>query len=901
MPTLTVGEGAGAKKVTVSDEFLTLTPEQQQHTANDIAKQVGVSPTAAAAPAEEGNWRRGTIAPIEKQFTTDETGKMTDTGEWRFAVPEMVMGILDAVKLPGEVMRNEVDPMGEAGFDRTMNLAMMGVSPVKGGMKGKAYGETITESIEKIPGKVKEGLRTPSKGEIIQAPKPVEGTPSVVEGVAVTAIDQELDKFFNTQTIKSTATVGKPKEKNFPKSTVTGTMGTIPITAKANISGSIKGKLSVTATYGDEMGIQLKLKQSERTLSSAINGTADDFSTQMERAYLLEGKEMGDNIKATVGSTKPAMSVLSPKGAMQVSEKIAELPANMNKSTFIKKFFEVWMNWGLLSGPQTHAANMLGNTIVNVWGLVEHGAAASLSKVTGAGITFKEAGWRAIGDVEGIGDALRAAGASFRTEKGLFEGVLDSDFTAIPGPIGKQLRIPGRAMTAEDAFFKTLAYRQEINGLAIRNAYSEGLRGKAIAKRAEELRSNPTPEMMASARQFAQKQTFTNGLGTYTKPILQFLNTHQAWRFVVPFFRTPVNLLKWSAVRTPLGIFSKEVRADLMGVHGPVARDLAFTRMALGSAIGGYVAYQVAKDNVTGFGPSNPNERNLWRQTHQPYSVRIGDTWYSYSRLEPLGSILGLSADMKSLSKEMTDLEVDKLGFLITKSLARNLTSKTWLQGPVNLTEAIADPERYGEDYVNKTLGTVIPAGLAQYARAQDPYIREAETLLDTIKSRVPGYRETLNIRRDVTGQPLMNEGGFWKNFLSPIYTQAAKDDPVIAEMLRLGVHPGRIAKDMSGVELTPQEWDSWGSIRGEMVTQFMNATVASPVFGELSDPMRKKLLEDNVNKATDIARSALKAKYPDLLARIAQKKIVDSQALAGPPTAPPVVPMQEGIEDRQP
>ena len=65
---------------------------------------------------------------------------------------------------------------------------------------------------------------------------------------------------------------------------------------------------------------------------------------------------------------------------------------------------------------------------------------------------------------------------------------------------GKQVRIPGRLLMAEDEFFKAIGYRQEINAQAFRLAANEGLKGKALAKRVAELKANPTDEMAKAAR-----------------------------------------------------------------------------------------------------------------------------------------------------------------------------------------------------------------------------------------------------------------------------------------------------------------------------------------------------------------------------------------------------------------
>ena len=59
------------------------------------------------------------------------------------------------------------------------------------------------------------------------------------------------------------------------------------------------------------------------------------------------------------------------------------------------------------------------------------------------------------------------------------------------------------------------------------------------------------------------------------------------------------------------------------------------------------------RGEISGAGPTDPQQRaamlaNGW----QPYSVKIGDTWYSYRRLDPFASILGPTADLVELASD---------------------------------------------------------------------------------------------------------------------------------------------------------------------------------------------------------------------------------------------------------
>ena len=88
---------------------------------------------------------------------------------------------------------------------------------------------------------------------------------------------------------------------------------------------------------------------------------------------------------------------------------------------------------------------------------------------------------------------------------------------------------------------------------------------------------------------------------------------------------------------------------------GGYARDLAYARLTLGSLLCGATASLCVMGNLTGSGPKNKAQREALMATGwQPYSVRIGDKWVSYARMEPVASTLGIVADAIELSNAMT-------------------------------------------------------------------------------------------------------------------------------------------------------------------------------------------------------------------------------------------------------
>jgi len=566
---------------------------------------------------------------------------------------------------------------------------------------------------------------------------------------------------------------------------------------------------------------------------------------------------------------------------------------------------EVWIN-ALLSGPTTHATNILSNSLVAFYAIPEAVTGAVVSRVTGSkAIKGREGLARTIGLVEGAKDGIRAGVRAFLTEeptnaaqkldvrkfrsipsfrfrKGVKKARIGGFEVPLTGEIeigGKQVRIPGRALLAADEFFKAIGYRQELNALAARQAMNEGLRGRPLANRIAELKNNPTNEMKASATRRAEVQTFTNPLGPAGQRLITTARDHPPLRIVMPFIRTPANIIKFAAQRSPFAPLFKEVRENLAGKNGVAAREDQIARIMLGSTVSTATTALAAEGFVTGGGPSNPKRRALkFADGWQPYSVRVGDTYYSYSRLEPLGVLMGVASDFAELNDAMTDGERDNIAALVMGSVSKNLVSKTWLRGPAELIEAVQDPDRYGERYIQNLVGTIVPTGVAQLARNQDPFLREARTLLDRIRSRVPGLREQLPMRRNVFGEPIELEGSVGPDLFSPIFQSAAQDDPAIAEMLRLDILPGRLRREIQGVELEAGEFEAYSRVTGVLIKDGLDSLIDLPEWREIPDDFRVELMVELMRKARDVARARTIAEFPDLALRIAGR-MQDNQA----------------------
>lgn len=515
---------------------------------------------------------------------------------------------------------------------------------------------------------------------------------------------------------------------------------------------------------------------------------------------------------------------------------VTELSEMVGKSVYATTrdaVIEAWI-MSLLSGPKTHLVNMMSNTSVIFQQMQERAVAAQISRALGAdgGVELGEATAQWFGMIDGFKDGLRYAGKSLKTGETGYglgkielprEGAISAEAfgmsnagflgRAVDG-IGQLVRVPGRLLSAEDEFFKTIGYRMELNALSLRQATQEVQAGKIkpeqLKERIAELRANPPEQMRLDAIDQATYQTFTSTPNRFARG-LQMQTAQYPWaKILLPFVRTPANIFNYTLERSPLAPLMASYRADIRA--GGARRDIALARMSSGTMLMLATVDMAMSGQVSGAGPIDPREREaLLRTGWQPYSVKVGDRWFAYNRMDPIGGTLGLAAGFAEVAinadwEAVEPADFDEAFVGAIAAIAGNLMSKTYLTGISDFFEAMADPRRYGEGYAKKLAGSLVPAGVAEAARQADPHLRDANTMLDAIKRRTPGLSQDLPLARDVFGRPISFQSGLGQiyDIFSPIYSRRENPEPIDREVIDQGFgisKPGK-AQIFQGVDL---------------------------------------------------------------------------------------------------
>lgn len=578
----------------------------------------------------------------------------------------------------------------------------------------------------------------------------------------------------------------------------------------------------------------------------------NSFRYDVENLTPKQAKEFVDDIVNQREIANKGMQSIEARirnaAKLETPEQIAiNAQSAVRPPTILDMAQEFWIN-ALLSGIPTQAVNMGSNAIVAAFRPVEAYAQAAISvgrrKDPDRRLSFSEANGNAFATIYGLRDALKTAAKAFynpdlvkdpNTKLELARQKSINTKLKVFGYdiIGDTIRLPGRGLLAGDVFFKQLAYNQNVYGKAFDIAAKEGIKDPIkFMKRVNSLvmdhKKTPTAGVLGKdfeeiALERGRYQTFTNNLGSTGRSFQRQLNGPlKALKFVVPFVRTPVNIVKYYLERSPAGVVNAFRKQG-------AERDAAIARTLLGTGLA-ILGYQLASEGkIVGGGPIDRQERRLWLQdrSNVPYSFKTSDgKSYEFFRFEPTAMIFGIAADMQQIMEEIYrnpefygedgKFLQEKFGTRIfdmliglTNSLQRNLTDKTFFRGITDLVSAIDSETPTGiETYVNNFLGSFVPTMFRNINDVNDPFLRDSRKALDKIKDDLPFFsNKGMPIRRNIFGEKMLRRKQGPQVF-SPITIGSAEPDPILTAFADANYFPGKMNRKLDGIELNEKQYE---------------------------------------------------------------------------------------------
>jgi|GEM_PF-1537950 len=560
---------------------------------------------------------------------------------------------------------------------------------------------------------------------------------------------------------------------------------------------------------------------------------------------------------------------------------LKKIGGNEYTPAFMDKVVE-WATMSKLWGLSTMVRNTVGNTFSAMLQVPEKFIAGAVDAVkhgiTGAprAVYMREA----LEETIGITGALKDAGSNFwrimkdptaYIEEATKLGEVIGKHGAIGGLTGEIIRAPGRVLTATDVAFRTALRGGNIRGLATRHFLNEGLRGQELAVEVAKVVTKKNKklydEIFKTAEKGARERIFQETLTGFVKTLDDARMKHPWARLIVPFFKTPVNLLKQSLQRVPGGplampSFWKTLRnPHLSKLSKTEFYETMIARQVTGSLFLGGAFMAASEGKVSGIGPRSTAKRNAMRLSGwQPQSVKVGDKWYSYRGFEPISSWFRAAADAFEGHKEGENPE--ELSMKLVFSYMKQFSENPFLMGVHDIYEGISSPETKASDLLTgMAIGSTVPNIVQQWNRTMiDPVIRQPKTIPEKVFSRLPLLSQTVGSRRDIFGESIVRDDA-WKSLFGFNVSMTEKDK-TFTELARLEMGVGKPSKNINGIELTDEEYDRFYVLKGMMLKESISKMVHYKQYDQLPDETKKKIISKIIRDVNKTAKSEIFVKY---------------------------------------
>lgn len=381
---------------------------------------------------------------------------------------------------------------------------------------------------------------------------------------------------------------------------------------------------------------------------------------------------------------------------------------------------------------------------------------------------------------------------------------------------GIKAGLSGRAFAAyaERTAKRLVSSTSRDTAATLQNLVEAGSANKArIEELAKDVIQRHGIEEIAAAD--ARRILFQDDLQTGLAKTLKGIAAYDPGGIIAPFVHTPLRILETGLLDfTPLGFAKRSLRADLRSGGPKSAEALAKIGMGTMMMLLGY--NMAAAGSVVGYDGGATSASRLGRPQ---YSLKVGDRWVEFGRIDPLAMILGIGADIYQFERmaEENDLGGDvsmshdlaQMAEAGLMALTTNALSQTYLQGLKSLAQ-IADVKQADIGWQQLISGLVqravplggVQKGITGEATNEVPHTSDPANYWAQLRDRFIGSTvfapAALNELRDpFLGQPIPYDR------VLGVKTTDAENDPLYREMAELAFRTPQAPRSINGVKLT--------------------------------------------------------------------------------------------------
>jgi hypothetical protein len=615
--------------------------------------------------------------------------------------------------------------------------------------------------------------------------------------------------------------------------------------------------------------------------------------------------------------------------------KMASLGKWMDKLV-VGKGLSIFYN-SLLAGPKTQLTNIVSGMVNTIYRPIAAATGGNTSVKKAAAASFYnfsqtmqdafEIGWRSMKDGavnDGDKGFIEATQADLQLQILRKSAEISDDigFKAGVGLIDMMNNVanfplfnwPSKLLTGGDEFFKTMVSRMEYNSRTMMKTIEESAGSdepikevfERLYKDSFDRTFDPDTGRILDDDLLgvAKDVTFQGDLEGMAKSFGDFVNSVPAMKIFFPFVKTGHNILVYAGTHVPvLGRYLSEYKAVMAG-EDEYAKAVMRGRQAWGTMLVLGAALASHNGMITGNGPPDPEERKLWLKQHPARSIRVGDSWIDYSRIEPFGWLLSSVADLYDMTQRGR-LSEDRAGYLagyLTYAVAANFTNKSYMQGVVPLGR-ILTPGWQGLETLKQlpvdTINNFLPlAGVrSTFANMLTPYMQEYNEVMDRSLFRASAGLAKVGAPMydwlDGTLVPNPNAGF---NAVNPLAIRTRRKDIVRDALEDIEFDNTVISKTVSKVKLNREQRSRMQQIMGNSTLhKELEQWIKHPNFSKAVKDFRSRLeagervVKENepfyseivriIERHRDAAVDQVKSEFPELQGDIRENQILrDSQ-----------------------
>lgn len=375
---------------------------------------------------------------------------------------------------------------------------------------------------------------------------------------------------------------------------------------------------------------------------------------------------------------------------------------------------------------------------------------------------------------------------------------------------------------------------------------------------------------------------------------------------VLPFPKTPLRVMEKSIIDyTPLYGIKKATRDAWTSGDAEVRGEIA-ARFSLTLALMSGAWSLASDDTIVGF---DGGWRNTARRERGQYTIRIFDDIYEYNRLDPLGTVLGLMADIKEISAEGADnreliktVEGDEamtrqlawdMAEAVFFSIFKNVLSKSYLDSleQVNAMAAAQGVEQFGtllESWAGSLATRAVPLSgtQRQFEKLEDPTMRLSRGIIEGMV-KATFASDTLPVRRDaIFGRPMEFKAG---ERLVGLKGGPVETNPIDQELARLSFDIQMPRWKQLEVDLSSAQMSRFLELRGHTVEidgmtleDAVTAFIKDPRYAELTDEAKVEGIKGLIRPYTTEARNQLIREDDDFAFKAIVASVRDEFRLQG-------------------